>query len=307
MNDLVMTRHHLPRLRLYLRGRRVLRRIRPVEWRSSLPLLWLLPLLGLLGVFTVAPLGWIAQSAFTTDAGALSLSRFSDILTSAFYRQAFGNSLYLSFGSAWAGLLLATLAAASLRRVGGPVRQLVVALTNMTSNMVGVPLAFAFIVVLGTNGALTLLLRQGFGIELFNLYSMNGLLLIYTYFQIPLALLLIYPAFDSLNDDWQDAASLLGASRLRYWWHVGLPVLAPALFGTFILLFANAMGAYASAFALTSGNYNLLTIRIASLVAGDLFLEPETAAALSILLIVLLALVVGVNQLFLRRYRHGQS
>lgn len=273
--------------------------------RRSIPMLWLLPLLLILMVFTFAPLGWILHSSLATEQG-WSLSRFHELLTSAFYRQAFGNSLYLSFGSSVAGLLLATLGAASLRRVGGRLRNWVIAVTNMTSNMAGVPLAFAFIVILGTNGAITLALRQGLGIEGFNLYSMNGLLLVYTYFQIPLALLLLYPAFDNLNDDWRDVASLLGASPLRYVWHVALPVLAPALLGTFILLFANSMGAYASAYALTSGNYNLLTIRIASMVAGDLFLEPELAAALSVLLMGLLALIAWANQLLLRRVRHGR-
>ncbi len=87
---------------------------------------------------------------------------------------------------------------------------------------------------------------------------------------------------------------------------MALPVLAPALLGTFILLFANSMGAYASAYALTSGNYNLLTIRIASMVAGDLFLEPELAAALSVLLMGLLALIAWANHLLLRRVRHGR-
>lgn len=280
--------------------RRLLRRV-----RHAVPALWLLPLLLILGIFTFAPLGWILHSALATEQG-WSLSRFHEILASPFYRQAFGNSLYLAIGSSLAGLLLATLGAASLRRVGGPLRNWVVALTNMTSNMAGVPLAFAFIVILGTNGAITLLLRQGLGISGFNLYSMQGLLLIYTYFQIPLALLLLYPAFDNLNDDWRAAAALLGASPVRYVWHVALPVLAPALLGTFILLFANSMGAYASAYALTSGNFNLLTVRIASLVAGDLFLEPETAAALSVLLMGLLALIAWANQLLLKRVTHGR-
>lgn len=281
----------------------------PRPWRRYLlrltPAFWLLPLLLILGIFTFGPLGWIVHGALSTDSG-WTLSRMQEIVTSSFYRQAFGNSLYLSFWSSVSGLLIAGMAAASLRRVGGRVRNAVVALTNMTSNMAGVPLAFAFIVILGTNGAITLMLRQGLGLSGFNLYSMHGLLATYIYFQLPLALLLLYPAFDNLRDDWRDAASLLGASTLRYWWHVAMPVLAPALIGTFMLLFANAMGAYATAFALTSGNYNLLTIRIASLVAGDIFLEPETAAALSILLMLLLALIAWANQLLLKRIRHGR-
>jgi putative spermidine/putrescine transport system permease protein len=181
-----------------------------------------------------------------------------------------------------------------------------VAFTNMSSNLSGVPLAFAFIIIMGANGAVTLLLRGwGWG-EDFNLYSRAGLTLIYTYFQIPLAVLLLYPAFDALDDDWQESAILLGASRINYWRLIALPVIAPAVLGTFVLLFANAMGAYASAYALMTSNYNLVTMRISSLVAGDIFLEPNLAAALSVLLVVILVILVTVNQALLKRSYHAR-
>lgn len=147
--------------------------------------------------------------------------------------------------------------------------------------------------------------RQWWGIELFDLYSMNGLLLLYIYFQLPLALLLLYPAFDNLQPQWQQAAALLGASQWQILRHITLPILAPALLGTFILLFANAMGAYASAYALTLGNINLLTIRIASLVSGELFLDPELAAALCVLLLFILALICWANQLLMGRFHYA--
>ena len=93
--------------------RRLLRQL-----RRAIPMLWLLPLLLILGIFTFAPLAWILHSSLATEQG-WSLSRFHELLTSAFYRQAFGNSLYLSFGSSGACLLQATLGACSLCRSGG--------------------------------------------------------------------------------------------------------------------------------------------------------------------------------------------
>lgn len=51
---------------------------------------------------------------------------------------------------------------------------------------------------------------------------------------------------------------------------IGIPVMLPGIVGTFSVLFANAMGAYASAYALTSSNYNLVAIRIGSLIKGDI-------------------------------------
>ena len=272
------------------------------HWRAAL---LLLPLLAVLSLFSLAPALWVLINSVKVE-GLWSLAHFIEIVGSSFYRQAFGNSLFISVWSSVFGLMIALVGAASIRRVDGGLRDLTVAFTNMASNLSGVPLAFAFIIIMGANGAVTLLLR-GWGVgEDFNVYSRTGLTMIYTYFQVPLAVLLLYPAFDALDDDWQDAAALLGASRLRYWRLIALPVLMPAVLGTFILLFANAMGAYASAYALMTSNYNLVTIRISSLVAGDIFLEPNLAAALSVLLVALLVVLVTVNQMLLKRSYHAR-
>ncbi|MFH7587410.1 ABC transporter permease [Oceanimonas smirnovii] len=276
---------------------------RPSAWRRRLPLLLLLPFGLVFTLFQLAPIAWVAINAFQAG-GDWSLANFREILSSPYYRQSFGNSLDLAFWSSLMGLAIATLGTAALRRVPGRLQNAVVAFTTMASNFSGVPLAFAFIVLLGMNGALTLLLQQLGLAEQFNLYSRGGLLVLYTYFQVPLAVLLLYPAFDAVRDDWRDAAALLGAGPIRYWLRVVLPVLSPALLGTFIILLANALGAYASTYALMTSNYNLVTIQIAGLVAGDIFLDPQLAAALSLLLMALLLLVTAVNQWLVARSRH---
>lgn len=276
-------------------------RLRSPRVRHWQAMLALLPMLLMLLLFCLAPMAWVLINSVQTEQGP-GLGHFQEILTSPFYLQAFYSSIRISLASSIIALLLVLPGAASLSRVPGRLQNLAIAFTNMTSNLTGVPLAFAFIIILGTNGALTLMLRHAGLIDDLQLYSGNGLILIYSYFQIPLGLLLLYPAYDLLDDDWPQAAALLGASPLQYWLRVGLPVLAPAIAGCFILLFANAMGAYASAYALTTGNINLVTVRIASLVSGDIFLEPNLAAALSVMLMLLLVLVTAVNQWLLRRH-----
>ncbi|MBF8781704.1 ABC transporter permease [Pseudomonas fulva] len=268
-------------------------------------LLCLLPFASFFIVFQVAPLAWVALHSLQDDAG-WSLDNFTRIFTSKFQRQAIRHSLEISFWSSLIGILVAGLGAYSLRQVDSRLRDFVAAFANMTSNFSGVPLAFAFIILLGFNGALTLLLRQAGLIEGFNLYSKSGLILVYSYFQIPLGVLLLYPAFEALREDWREAAALLGAGRWQYWRHVGLPVLAPALIGTFVILLANALGAYATVYALTTGNFNVLPIRIAALVAGDITLDPNLASALAMVLVGLMTLVTLVHQWLLRRTYHAR-
>lgn len=269
------------------------------------PALVLLPFALLFFMFQIAPMLWVLFNSFIYE-DELSLENYQEIFDSAFILQGFSNSLWLAVTSSLIAIIIAALFVSSLRRFDSRARDLIVSFTNMTANFSGVPLAFAFIIILGFNGALTLLLKKYGIIDDFNLYGQWGLLAIYIYFQVPLATLLLYPAFDALSDDWQAASSLLGAKNWQFWRYIGLPVLSPALLGTFIILIANAMGAYASIYALTSGNYNVITVRIASLVSGDIFLEPNLAAAISVLLILLLAFITLINQLLISRSYHAK-
>jgi putative spermidine/putrescine transport system permease protein len=84
----------------------------------------------------------------------------------------------------------------------------------------------------------------------FNLLSFWGLTITYLFFQIPLMILIITPALDGLKAEWREAAEILGATAAQYWRMVALPILFPSLLGTLALLFANAFGAVATAFAL---------------------------------------------------------
>nr|WP_290442900.1 ABC transporter permease subunit [Halomonas sp. OfavH-34-E] len=267
--------------------------------------MWLVPFAVIFTAFQLAPMAWVAISAFNVN-GDWGLGHFQEIAQSAFFRQAIWKSLTISLVSSAIGLVIATLTCHALVRSGGRLRRAMIAFTNMTSNFAGVPLAFAFIILLGANGVLTLALQRLGIIEDVRLYSTGGLIVIYTWFQIPLGILLLFPAFAGLKAEWRDAASLLGAGRIAYWQRIGLPVLWPALAGTFTVLFANAMGAYATVYALVNTSYNLMTIRIANLVAGDLFLEPNLASALALILVLLLVLVTLVQQWLLRRsVQHG--
>ncbi|MEQ7917566.1 ABC transporter permease subunit [Xanthomonas sp. WHRI 1810A] len=268
-----------------------------------LGLLCLLPFAVFFIIFQIAPLVWVAINSLHSDAG-WGIENFIKAFDSRFYRQAIQYSLEISFWSSLIGIIIAILGSYSLRKVPSRLRDFVSAFANMTSNFSGVPLAFAFIILLGFNGALTLILKQAGIIDDFNLYSKTGLIILYTYFQIPLGVLLLYPAFDALREDWRESASLLGASSWDFWRHIGVPVLTPALLGTFVILLANALGAYATVYALTTGNFNVLPIRIAAMVAGDITLDPNMASALAMILVGLMTLVTIVHQWLLRRSYH---
>src|SRR5471032_895192 len=205
------------------------------KWIAAL---FMLPFALFFIAFQLAPLVWVAVSSFYSDTyEAWGWGNYSDILTSPFYLQAMRFSLDISVWSSLFGLLIALVSSYSLRQLGPTkLHDFVMSFTNMTSNFAGVPLAFAFVILLGLNGCLTLLLKKYGLMESFNLYSKDGLIVLYTYFQIPLGVLLLYPAFDALREDWRESAALLGAGRWRYWRHIGLAVLLVVLMAFITLI-----------------------------------------------------------------------
>jgi putative spermidine/putrescine transport system permease protein len=269
-----------------------------------LAFLFAVPLLLLLILFEVMPLLAVLLDGFSA-AGQWSLANYKSILGSRFQRNAFLTSFELSLATALIGVGVALPLAATLQRMPRNIRRLVLSYANIGANFTGFPIAFAFIILFGFSGFFTLLLVHAGIVKGLNVYSIGGLVLVYAYFQIQLGLLLLYPALSAITPDLREAARLMGASTLSFWRKVGLPLLFPALVGTAVLLFANAMGTYATAYALVGGNANIVTIRIGELIAGDVFNDPHQADALATLLVASLILPILAEQLLLKRRRHG--
>ena len=255
-------------------------------------------------IFLVAPTAMLAVQAVTGDDG-LTLE-YVQTLGSYRYVKAFEHSLYLSVLSATVGVIAGALIAFAMLKPGAPrwLRSVVTSFAAVAANFAGVPLAFAFISTVGTLGLLTSMLKH-IGVDLyamgFSLFSIPGLTLVYSYFQIPLMVIIIIPAFEAMQPAWREAAENLGASGGQYWRMVGLPVLAPSLLSGWILLFGSAFSAYATAYALTSGNISLVTTEISAVLSGNVSSEPQVGAALSVGMIVVMVLVLAASQMLARR------
>jgi putative spermidine/putrescine transport system permease protein len=267
--------------------------------KSKIMLLVLVPLFVWIGAFELLPIGRMIIMSFQDDAGqGFTLGQYVKSLNSPLYGQAIINSFKVSFVSSVAGIAISLVCAYSITRFTTKLRDAMLMISNMITNFVGVPLAFAYMILLGGNGMFLLIARKlGLStIGSFDLYSQSGLIMTYIYYQTPLSILLIYPIYYGIRQEWREASSLLGASTSRFWLHIGLPVMLPGILGTFSILMANALGAYATAYALTGINYNLLTIRIGSLVSGDIFPNFQLGSALAVILAAMMLLSLFINE-----------
>ena len=266
----------------------------PAARRLRLPVEWLgiLPFAVFAILFLILPTMQIVVGAFRAQDGGFTLQNFVDLNTAS-NRNAYWTSIRLSFVTALLGCAIGFAMAAAVVFGGLPkgIRSPLLTFSGVASNFAGVPLAFAFIATLGPVGLITVWLRTEFGINLramgFNLLSYWGLVITYLFFQIPLMILIITPALDGLKREWREAAEVLGATGLQYWRMVALPILFPSLLGTFALLFANAFGAVATAFALTGPQLNIVPIKLFAQIRGDVLGNPNLGYALAFGMIVI--------------------
>jgi putative spermidine/putrescine transport system permease protein len=270
----------------------IARRI-PWEWLGLLPFF----------LFTIAflliPASALFIGSFQNAEGQFTLENILLLLQRPNIVQAYSLSIQISAATALGGGVFGFLLAYAITIGGLPrwVRNALTTFSGVASNFAGVPLAFAFISTLGRTGFVTALFRTLFDVNIyqqgFNLYSFLGLSLTYMYFQFPLMVLIMTPALDGLKREWREASENLGATTLQYWRYVALPILLPSLLGTMILLFGNAFGAYATAFALTGGLLNLVPIMIGAQMRGDVLHNPNLGYALAFGMVIIMAVSIA--------------
>jgi putative spermidine/putrescine transport system permease protein len=271
-------------------------------------LLLLLPFALLLLLFEVMPLANILINSFReTGTGGITLANFTTIFTSDYYLMSIRNSLFVSVLSASIGIAIALVGAYAIDSASSGMKKFYITTLNMTSNFQGIVLAFAFILLLGNAGILTTLGEKWnlAGLGNYDLYTTSGILITFIYFQIPLATLLLYTSFDCIKTEYKEAASLMNATTWQFWSKIGLPLVLPSIFGTFSVLFSNALAAYATPYALLGNNYALLPIRISSMFTGDVVQQVELGSALSIVMLVLMSTMTLISNGLLKKFRKG--
>jgi putative spermidine/putrescine transport system permease protein len=270
----------------------------------------LVPFIAFLGLFLIVPATTVFSKALVDSDGNFGLDALKDAFTGQ-NLDAFKFSVKLSALAAATGVVVGGLlayAAASIRRPRW-LRSLITAFSGVAANLGGIPLAFAFISLLGRQGLLTKIL-DGLGYDLyghgFQLDTTAGFVSVYSYFNIPLMVLITLPAIDGLKLSWREACANLGGTTFTYWRRVGLPVLLPSLLGGFLLLFANSFSAYATAAAMTDQSL-IVPLRIQFYLGGDFAGQDQLGFSLAAWMIIIMTVSMGLYWMLRQRAERWQS
>lgn len=258
----------------------------------------LLPFFLFTSFFLLWPVIAVTIRSFKGNNEEWTLANYRPILHSGPYFHSFVISLKLSLVTGLIGALLgAFFAYVIVKYAHGKFGAIIDSISAVFANSGGVPLAFMFVAAFGTEGIVTKVLKSlGWDIYAghFTIFSFTGVVMVYSFFQVPLMVLVFKPAIAGLRKEWEEASINLGASSFTYWRRVGIPILIPSFVGAFFLLFAGGFSAYATARALTVGTVPLVPIIIGNLVDGNVVSDQtHLGDALAVGMIVVATIVMA--------------
>jgi putative spermidine/putrescine transport system permease protein len=272
--------------------------------RLSFSWLGAIPFFAYVGLFLLLPTGIVVFQAFFDAAGRPTLANVNALTTSVVI-EAFVNTIILAAVSALIGAALGAVLAYMI--VSGPAdgltRRLWTAVAGLLAQFGGVTLAFAFLATAGPVGLVTLAVNNlGGNLSGSWLTELTGLIVVYTYFQIPLMVLVFLPALDGIRPQWREAAESLGGTSWQYWRHVAIPLLTAPFMGAVLLLFANAFAAYATAAALISQGGIIIPLQIRIALSSETVAGQENVAkALALGMIIVVAIAMTLYAMMQRR------
>ena len=254
-----------------------------------------MPFFAYVGLFLLLPTGIVVWGAISNGHG-LDLSNLK-ILADPTVRMAFWHSIELCSITAVVGAVCGAILsyAVATGNPNGFIRRTYLAGSGVLAQFGGVTLAFAFTAAIGPT--------SGFLFHASWFYSFPfGIALIYIYFQVPLMLLVFLPAVLGMRDEWREATENLGGSTWDFWHLVGGRLLLPAFLGATLLLFANALSAYATIQAWENQIPYVVPQEISKSITSEVGLaSTNEAQALAFGMILLVAVVMTAYVLLQRR------
>lgn len=167
----------------------------------------------------------------------LTFGAFEFIFNDPRFYQAFGNSLLVAVGMTLVAVPTGAVLAFLLVRTDLPGGRWLEPMILAPMFISSIVLAFGFVVSLGPVGLVSLWVKQWLGFIPWNLYSKTSLVILAGLTHVPHVFIYASSALRSLGSDVEEAARSSGAGPLRTALTVSLPMIAPSLLYSAVLVF----------------------------------------------------------------------
>lgn len=252
----------------------------------------------LIGVFVVYPLARVVIASLESPEG-LGLATYAKLSSSWYMRRAFYNTLLVGVLTSVIGVAIGFIFAYTMAKTDVPGKRIINLLAILP--VVSPPFVGAVSVLLlfGSNGLITTGLL---GLYDFQIYGLKGLLLAQVMTFFPIAYLTLRGVLESLGSSLEDAAFDLGASRWEVFSKVTLPLAAPGIASSLLVLFIESLADFGNPLVLAGSQFPTLAVQAYLQITGMYDLAGGAALAVALLFPSLLAFVLQKYWVGKKRY-----
>jgi len=239
--------------------------------------------------FVLYPLYEAVKLTFART-GTFTFDVWKTVLTEKAYLRSFGNSILLGVLTATVSTVIGFLFAFVVTRTTIKGKKFISLMANLPMISPPFSLTLSLILLFGSNGLIT---KQLLGLK-WDIYGLDGLVISQTMGMFPIAYLTMLGVLESIDSTLEEASMNLGANRWEVFRTVTLPLSAPGLLSSWLLVFTNSIADFANPLML-GGKFNVLSVTAYLEVTG--MNRLDRGAALSLLL-----LLPTMTAFYLQRY-----
>jgi len=239
-------------------------------------------------LFVALPILRVMAQGFVDQAtGQVTLagySRYIDPYFRTYNLRVLRDTLIMGIATATGGTLVGFIFAYALVRCAMPFARTIHTITLLPTISPPFAVAIAAVLLFGRNGLVT---RQWLGLRFQtgdnDIYGLDGLVFVQIITFFPVAYLILRAMLERIDASMEEAALSMGASKFYIFRTVTVPLLAPGIAASFLLLFVEALADLANPLLL-GGNVSVLSSEIYLAVNGQY--DQQRGAVLSLILLI---------------------
>ena len=229
-------------------------------------------------VFVAYPLLVVFAKSFITPSGAWGIANYIEAFSTSRFWGVVYNSFEVSIAVTVLAILFGFAYAYALQRAELPLKAFFGVIATVPLFAPSLVQALGLVFLMGRNG----LINQYFGTDL-DIYGFWGILISDTIYAFPQAFLVFSAALSAADGRLYEAAKVMGAGRVRIFFHVTLPSIRYGTVSAIFLVFTITITDFGNPMVI-GGNYSVLATEIYNQVSGQM--NFNLGAVIAIILLI---------------------
>ena len=256
--------------------------------------------------FLVYPMFGLLKESVISPEGEFTLAQFAKFFSKDYYTGTIVNSMKVTITVTLVSLLLGIPIAYfySFYKIKGAKAIFVLSiLCSMSAPFIG---AYSWIMLLGRSGAITVFLKEVFGITLGSIYGFKGILIVQSLKFFPLVFIYMNGAFKNIDNTLMEASANMGCTGVRRLFQIVLALSMPTILAAGLMVFMQAFADFGTPMLLGEG-FQTFPVLIYNQYLGETGRDYNFAAALAVIAVFVTAVVFFFQKWATSRYKFSMN